>query len=118
MIRPEERNILHQYIILDMAIRSLQQDYSSLEKLKMSNIFIPIADGLLKTIRNDFYNKKRMLNQKGISVVKWVKIDNLISEVTIKTLGEDVVLQYANQAIKTQVEKLIIEHLKSHSFEQ
>lgn len=118
MIKPEERSILHQYIILDMAIRSLQQDYSSLEKLKMSNIFISIVDGLFKTIRNDFYNKKRMLNQKGISVVKWVKTDEYFSEVTIKTKGEDVVLQYANQAIKTQVEKLIIGHLKSHSFEK
>ncbi len=112
MIKPDERNILHQYIILDMAIRSLQQDYSSLEKLKMSNIFISIADGLLKPIRNDFYNKKRMLNQKGINVVKWVKTDEFFSEVTIKTAGEDVVLQYANQAIKTQVEKLILNYLK------
>ena len=53
MIKPEERNILHQYIILDMAIRSLQQDYSSLEKMKMSNVFVPMVDVLLKTIRND-----------------------------------------------------------------
>ncbi|UPW82302.1 aconitate hydratase [Lysinibacillus sp. Ag94] len=113
MIKPEERSILHQYIILDMAIRSLQQDYSSLEKLKMSKIYIAIVDDLLKTIRNDFYNKKRWLAQKGISVVKWVKTDDFFSEVTIKTTGEDVVLQYANQAIKTQVEKLIFKHIGS-----
>ena len=63
MIKPEERSILHQYIILDMAIRSLQQEYSSHEKLKMSNIFISIMDELLITIRNNFYNKKRLLKK-------------------------------------------------------
>ncbi|MFF2174985.1 aconitate hydratase [Lysinibacillus sp. NPDC058147] len=113
MIKPEERSILHEYIILDMAIRSLQQDYSSLEKLKMSNIYISIVDGLLKTMRNDFYNKKRSLSQKGISVVKWVKIDEVFSEVTIKTLGEDVMLQYANPALKTKVEELITSYIKN-----
>lgn len=112
MIKPEERSILHQYIILDMAIRSLQQDYSAFENLRMSKVFVPIVDDLLKTIRNDFYNKKRWLNQKGISVVKWVKTDEYFSEVTIKTKGEDVVLQYANQALKTKTEELILSYLK------
>lgn len=106
------RRNVHQFIILDMAIRSLQQDYSSLEKLKMSKIYILIVDDLLKIIRNDFYNKKRLLAQKGISVVKWVKTDEYFSEVTIKTKGEDVVLQYANQALKTKTEELILSYLK------
>lgn len=113
MIKPEERSILHEYIILDMAIRSLQQDYTSIENLKMSKVFVPIVDGVLKTIRSDFYNNKRLLTQKGIRVVKWVKNDEYFSEVTIATKGEDVVLQYANQAIKTQVEKLILKHIGS-----
>ncbi|MFJ8462124.1 hypothetical protein ACIQ57_23890 [Lysinibacillus xylanilyticus] len=56
-------------IKLDMAIRSLQQDYSSLEKLKMSKVYINIIDGLLKDLRNDFYNKKRLLTKKNIEVV-------------------------------------------------
>lgn len=104
MIKGDERELLHQYILLDMAIRSMQQDYSAFENLKMAKVFIPfIDDDLLKNLRTDFYNKKRLLAQKGISVVKWVKTNDYFSEVTIKTLGEDVVLQYAKQALKTQV---------------
>ncbi|WP_374966383.1 aconitate hydratase [Lysinibacillus sp. RS5] len=107
MINGEDRSILYEFIKLDMAIRSLQQDYSSLEKLKMSKIYIQIVEGLLKDIRNDFYNKKRALVKKNIAVVKWVKIDDYFSDVIIKTAGEDEVLRYANQALKAQVEELI-----------
>ncbi|QDQ01179.1 aconitate hydratase [Lysinibacillus fusiformis] len=111
MIKADERELLHQYILLDMAIRSLQQDYSALENLKISKVFFPFVDDLLKNLRNDFYNKKRLLGQKKIRVVKWVKISEYLSEVTIATNGEDVVLQYAKQALKTQVEQLLVSNM-------
>ncbi len=95
-----------------MAIRSLQQDYSALEKLKMSKVYIYIVEGLLKDIRNDFYNKRRFLAKKNLAVVKWVNIDEYFSDVIIKTAGEDEVLRYAKQALKAQVEELIHSHLK------
>jgi len=107
MISHEDRSLLYEYIKLDMAIKSLQQDYSSLEKLKMSKVYIGIVDGLLKGLRNDFYNKKRLLAKKNIDVVKWVKVDEYFSDVTVKTSGEDEVLRYAKQALKTQTEELI-----------
>ena len=115
MIKNEDRDILYEFIKLDMAIRSLQHDYEKLEKLKMSKVYIQMIDGLLKNLRNDFYNKKRLLGKKSISLVKWVKIDEYFSDIIIKTSGEDEVLRYANQALKTHVEELIIERLKSHS---
>lgn len=115
MINGEDRSVLYEFIKLDMAIRSLQQDYSSLEKLKMSKIYIHIVEDLLKDIRHDFYNKKRALAKKHIAVVKWVKIDEYFSDVIIKTAGEDEVLRYANQALKAQVEELIYSRLTSYS---
>ncbi|WP_255505010.1 hypothetical protein [Lysinibacillus sphaericus] len=75
MINHEDRPILYDYIKLDVAIRSLQQDYSSLEKLKMSKVYLNVVDGLFKDLRNDFYNKKRVLAKKNIEVVKWVNVD-------------------------------------------
>ncbi|MGE7114398.1 aconitate hydratase [Lysinibacillus sp. NPDC047702] len=111
MIKGEDQRILHQYILLDMAIKSLQQDYQAFENLKMAKVFLPIVDDLLKNIRNDFYNKKRLLEQRGIRVVKWVKTSEYFSEVSIATKGEDEVLRYAKQALKTQVEELISNYL-------
>lgn len=107
MINGEDQSALYEFIKIDMAIRSLQQDYSSLEKLKMSKVYINIAEGLLKDLRNDFYNKRRFLAKKSIAVVKWIKIDEYFSDIVVKTAGEDVVLRYANQALKAHVEELI-----------
>lgn len=112
MIKREDRQVLYEYIKLDMAIKSLQRDYDVLGSLKMSKVYLNIVDALLKDIRNDYYNKKRFLAKQKIEVVRWVKIDQYFSEVTIKTAGEDEVHQYANQALKTQTEELIFRYLR------
>lgn len=111
MIKHDDLPILYDYIKLDMAIKSLQHDYASLEKLKMSKVYLSVVDGLLKDLRNDFYNKKRILNKKNIEVVKWVNASEHFSEVTVKTSGEDEVLSYAKLALKKQTEELIQSYL-------
>lgn len=112
MIKPKERRNVHQFILLEMAVKSLQHDYDKLENLKMSKVYIKIVDDLLKDIRTDYYNKKRMLAKQKIEIVKWIHIDQYFSDVVIKTPGEDVELRYAKQALKTQVENLIFTYLK------
>ncbi|MGE8004062.1 aconitate hydratase [Lysinibacillus sp. NPDC093216] len=112
MIKHEDRGAVYEYIKLDMAIRSLQHDYASLEKLKMSKVYMNIVDGLLKSLRNDFYNKKRMLAKKNIEIIKWVNVSEYFSDVIIKTGGEDEVLNFAKQALKTHTEELIRRYLK------
>jgi len=113
MINREDRLVLNEYIKLDMAIKSLQRDYDSLGNLKMSKVYLNIVDDLLKSLRNDYYNKKRLLAKQKIEVVKWMKISEHFSEVRIKTAGEDEVHQYANQALKTHTEELIFRYLKN-----
>ncbi|WP_405026857.1 aconitate hydratase [Lysinibacillus boronitolerans] len=112
MIKREDRQTLYEYIKLDMAIKSLQRDYDVLGSLKMSKVYLNIVDELLKSLRNDYYNKKRFLAKQKIEVVKWMKISEHFSEVTIRTPGEDEVHQYANQALKTHTEELIFTYLK------
>ncbi|WP_342441725.1 aconitate hydratase [Lysinibacillus sp. FSL K6-0075] len=112
MINREDRQVLYKFIKLDMAIKSLQRDYDSLTNLKMSKVYLDIVDRLLKDLRHDYYNKKRFLAKQKIEVVKWVKISEHFSEVTIRTPGEDEVHQYANQALKTHTEELIFTYLK------
>ncbi len=112
MIKPDERRNVHEFILLDMAVKSLQNDYDALGNLKMSVVYIKMVDDLLKNIRNDYYNKKRMLAKCKIEVVKWIHIDQYFSDVVLKTPGEDVELRYAKQALKTQTEDLIFKYLK------
>ncbi|WP_369595783.1 aconitate hydratase [Lysinibacillus pakistanensis] len=77
----------------------------------MSKVYISIVDDLLKQLRTDYYNKKRMLANQKIEVVKWIHVDQYFSDVVLKTPGEDVELRYAKQALKTQVEDLIFGYL-------
>lgn len=110
MIKAEQRQLLHKYVIYDMAVQTLQRDYKVIENLKMSNVYLPILDKLLDDITQECYNSKRLLAKDKIRVVKWEKIDEYFSDLTVATAGEDLVLTYANMALKTQVEKLLLSH--------
>lgn len=110
MINGEQRQLLHKFVVCDMAVQSLQRDYKVIENLKMSKVYLPILDNLLKAINNDYYNYKRLLAKDKIRVVKWEKNSEYFSDLTVATAGEDLVLTYANQALKTQVEKLLLSH--------
>lgn len=110
MLNIEQRLLFHKFVILDMAVQSLQRDFKVIENLKMSSVYLPILEKLLKDITQDYYNSKRLLAKYKIRIVKWEKIDEYFSDVHVATAGNDVVLRYANQAIKTQVEKLLLSH--------
>jgi len=113
MINAEQRRLLHKYVVYDMAIQALQRDYQVIETLKMSRVYLPILDKLLDDIAQECYNPKRLLAKDKIRVVKWEKIDEYFSDLTVATAGEDLVLTYANMALKTQVEELLISHLSN-----
>ncbi|WKT74950.1 aconitate hydratase [Lysinibacillus fusiformis] len=111
MINAEQRQLLHQYIILDLTIKSLQYDYKKLEQLKMKAIYLPFVESLMKSVRQDYFNLKRKLAKQKIRVVGWYRINAYFSDVRIATAGEDEMLRYANQALKTEVEQLLIQLL-------
>ncbi|WP_328203927.1 aconitate hydratase [Lysinibacillus fusiformis] len=77
----------------------------------MKKVFVPLMDSLLKELRQEYFELKRQLSQQRIRVVGWTTIDEYFSDVQIATAGDDVVLRYANQALKMQVEKLLIIHV-------
>jgi len=111
MLNPEQRRLFHKFLILEMAVQSLQRDFSVIENLKISKVYLPILDKLLKDISQDYYNSKRLLAKEKVRLVKVEKIDEYFSDVHIATAGNDVVLRYANMALKTQVEKLLNQQL-------
>ncbi|KGA83791.1 aconitate hydratase [Lysinibacillus fusiformis] len=111
MIKADERKLLHKYLLLELAIKSLQVDYDKLEQFKMNKVFIPMMDKLLNNLRQDFFNLKGELAKKHIRAVGWQPIDEYFSDIQVATAGNDVVLRYANQALKSQVEKLLINYI-------
>ncbi|MBG9727980.1 aconitate hydratase [Lysinibacillus sphaericus] len=111
MINPEQRQLVHKYLLIELAVKSLQIDYLKVEQFKMNKVFAPIMDSLLKDLRHEYFELKKQLGQQRIRLVGWTTIDEYFSDVQIATSGDDVVLRYANQALKTKVEQLIINHI-------
>lgn len=112
MINGEQRQLLHQFLLLELAIRSLQHDYKMVEQLKMKVVYLPLLDTLLKRLQKDYFNLKRQLAKQKIRVVGWHRIDTYFSDVHIATAGNDTKLRYANQALKTEVEHLIQQYIQ------
>ncbi|WP_239069378.1 aconitate hydratase [Lysinibacillus sphaericus] len=105
MLNPEQRRLFHKFLILEMAVQSLQRDFSVIENLKMSKVFLPILNKLLKDITHDYYDSKRLLVKDKIKLVKIEKIDEYFSDVHLATARNDVVLRYANMALKNSGRK-------------
>ncbi len=112
MINSEQRQLLHQFLLLDLAVRSLQQDYKTIEHLKMKTVYLPLLDSLLKDLRKDSFSLKRQLASQQIRVVGWHRINEYFSDIQVATAGNDEWLRYANQALKTEVEQLLFSHIK------
>ncbi|RUL48805.1 aconitate hydratase [Lysinibacillus antri] len=113
MINLLDRHSLHKLVVLELAVRSLQHDYVQLETLKMQKLYTTWTELLLKHLYPIYTAQKRQLAQKQIRIVRWRKIDMYFSDVLIATSGEDIALRYANQALKTEVEELLIQRFLS-----
>ncbi len=111
MINSEQRQLVHKFLLLELAVKSLQIDYLKIEQFKLKNVFIPLMDSLLKDLRKECFDLKRQLAQQKIRFVSWSKIDEYFSDAKIATAGNDVELRYANQALKSKVENLINDHI-------
>jgi len=109
MINLLDRHALHKLIVLELAVRSLQHDYVQLETLKMQKLYTTWTELLLKHLYPAYTTQKRQLAQKQIRIVRWRKVDMYFSEVLIATVGEDIALRYANQALKIEVEELLMQ---------
>ena len=77
----------------------------------MKAVYLPFVDRLLESVRKDYFHLKQQLAKQKIRVVGWNRIDAYFSDVRIATAGEDEVLRYANQALKTEVEQLLMHRI-------
>lgn len=118
MLKHHERDEVHYCIVLDLAIRSLERDYATLEMLKMAKIYVQYVDGMLKPLRQDYHRLKNKLKRHKIRIVGWKPLDHTFIQYTIATSGEDVELLYAKQALHYAVEQELMKRIGNHQFVQ
>lgn len=90
--------MVHKYLLIELAIKSLQVDYLKVEQFKIKKVFVPLMESLLKELRQEYFELKGQLFKQRIRVIGWTAIDEYFSDVQMATAGDDVVLLYANQA--------------------
>ncbi len=113
MINVDDRHRLHQFLMVELAIRYLEKDVEIIETTKCINLFIPFIEALLEQLRTQYNREKQYFIQKQVGLIRWKRLDTYFSEVSVTTPGEDAVFTYANQAVKMHVEELIMQTYQS-----
>lgn len=108
MISLNDRHRLHQFLMIELAIRYLEKDLPIIQTTKCVAVFLPFIERLLKTLRQQYKEEKQYFAHKQIQLIQWKRVDHYFSEVSVTTLGEDAVFTYANQAVKMHVEEIIL----------
>ena len=112
MINIAQRQQVHDLIILDLAIRSLQADYAKVSTLKLHKLYRQWLESVLAALQTAFHEKKTSLATQKIRLVGYKRLDAHFSEITFATSGNDAQLLYANEVLKQDVEQLLLQHIR------
>lgn len=107
MINLQQRQQVHDFIVLDLAIRSLQHDYTRLTHLKLQTLYSYWLEVILRALNKQYQIQKKELASQQIQLVKYERLDAYFSEITITTTGDDAKFLYANNVLKQDVQTLL-----------
>lgn len=107
MIALKDRQLVYEFLILDVAIRSLQHDIEHIQKLKFSSLYEQHLGAILNHLRRDITWRKKQLAGSKIRLIKWVKVNGNFSDAILATAGEDVSIRFSTHALKQNSQILI-----------
>ncbi|MER1958213.1 MAG: hypothetical protein ABS942_12605 [Solibacillus sp.] len=93
---------IHNYIILDMTLKTLERDRQYISQLKMAPVFDQWYDMQSKRVFEDMKANRDLLYKAGCKVEK-TGADDLVTEYTILFRGHSEVRRYSNIAIRNGV---------------
>jgi len=56
MIKAEQWQLRHKYVLIELAVKSLQSNYQKAKQFKMKTFFLPLIESLLKELQKEFFN--------------------------------------------------------------
>ncbi|MBQ0137941.1 MAG: hypothetical protein KBT36_01450 [Kurthia sp.] len=111
MIALEERQLVYEYLMMDIAIRSLQYDIEHIQGLKYAELYVQQLSAVLTYLQRDFQWRKSTLASKKIRLVKWVKVNEQFSDAVLTTTGEDATIRFSALVLKQNSQLLISQKL-------
>lgn len=110
MIPIQDRQLVYEFLMLDVAIRSLQYDIEDIKGLKYEELYATHLSAVLSHLKQDYQWRKNRLAGKKIRLSKWVKVDMYYSDAILATAGEDAAMRFSTP-IKQNSQELISQKL-------
>ncbi|MCH7322417.1 hypothetical protein LZ480_10990 [Solibacillus sp. MA9] len=107
MIALQDRQLVYEFLMLELAIRSLQHDIDNMKHLKFAELYFTQLDGVLKNLQVDYHWRRKKLVGKKIRFYKWVKVDDYFTDAILATNGEDAVIRFSTHVLKQNSQLLI-----------
>ncbi|ATP40667.1 hypothetical protein CSE16_11750 [Solibacillus sp. R5-41] len=111
MITEELRQLVHQFILIDMAQRSVKVDKEYIEKyadnFKTAKLQLNLINKLLDELHQDYHNHKRLLTLNKIHVGKWKRANDTHTNYHFMLNGIEGSLMYNNVQLKREVENML-----------
>lgn len=111
MIALQDRQLVYEFLKLDLAIRSLQHDLDHMQNLKCSELYMAQYGAILLNLQQDFQWRKKRLASKKIRLNKWIKVDEYYSDAILATSGEDAAVRFSAHALKQSTQDLISQYI-------
>ncbi|MGE7933977.1 hypothetical protein [Viridibacillus arvi] len=112
MIHQDPQIHIHNAIILELTLRTLERDKKHMDSLKTNFAFKAWIDQELKNLTRDLRDVSRTLGIHGMKVLEGIKeIDEYFVAYTVKTRGNDKELRYSKVALRNQVNEEVKKRL-------
>lgn len=118
MMNWEQKKLVHQQIILDLAVRTLERDRKQVDHLKSKIAFIDWFEQKIKEATKDKLKVKRQLSAQGIRIENEKREDDIITVYEVLYRGATEFIRYSNIALRNwtneEIKRLLkIEYRKS-----
>ncbi|HWL23347.1 MAG TPA: hypothetical protein VNR38_06295 [Ureibacillus sp.] len=99
---------IHLYVILDLAIKSLQQDKKHFESFKLNRPYLAFCEKQISLLSEEFKTVSRALNKQGAKYEKYQRINKTICIYSFRYRGEILPFQYNGDQLLEKVEQKIM----------
>lgn len=100
MMNWEQKKLVHNQIILDLAVRTLERDREQVDNLKSKIAFKDWFEQKIKEATKDKIKVKRMLSAQGIRIENEKREDDLITVYEVLYRGATEFIRYSNIALR------------------
>ncbi|MEK4091745.1 hypothetical protein [Viridibacillus sp. FSL H8-0110] len=112
MIKQDHQIHIHNAIILELTIRTLERDKKHMDNLKASFAFKAWIEKELENLSRDLRDVSRTLGMNGMKVLEGTKdIDEYFIAYYVKTKGNDKELRYSKVALRNHVNEEVKKRL-------